>query len=334
MTHHYRRRFFLAVLATVHVCALPCPAADEFPFGPTKVHFALQAEGSKLLAAKDDFIQRLSSFDRSARMKVDRPISEEEFLAFVGSNVAEWSKEESQTVRAAFEAVQPFIREIQASFPSTIQIIKTTGKEEGGAAYTRGTAIILPASLLAKGPDDLKRLICHELFHILSRQNAELRGKLYGIIGFEECNEIKLPAAIEGRKITNPDAPRNNHFIRVKLDGAEHLAVPILLSKSDRYDVQRGGEFFEYLQLHLLIVKKGGDSKNLLADATNGSPRLVGLGEVSGFFEQIGRNTEYIIHPEEILAENFALLVLNQPNVASPQILQKMKQLILPEMKK
>ena len=47
---------------------------------------------------------------------------------------------------------------------------------------------------------------------------------------------------------------------------------------------------------------------------------------VSGFTEQVGRNTDYIIHPEEILADNFALLVLNEHDVASPEILQKMRE--------
>ena len=105
-------------------------------------------------------------------------------------------------------------------------MIKTTGAEEGNAAYTRATAIVLPKSELGKGQDHLKKLICHELFHILSRQNPELREKLYAIIGFTKCNEIKLPPELERRKITNPDAPRNDHFIRLQIEGQESLAVP------------------------------------------------------------------------------------------------------------
>jgi hypothetical protein len=44
--------------------------------------------------------------------------------------------------------------------------------------------------------------------------------------------------------------------------------------------------------------------------------------------EQIGRNTEYVIHPEEVLADNFALLVLKKANVPSPEILQKMREVL------
>ncbi len=49
---------------------------------------------------------------------------------------------------------------------------------------------------------------------------------------------------------------------------------------------------------------------------------------ISGFYEQVGRNTGYIIHPEEILADNFALLVLAQKNVRSPQILDDMRTIL------
>jgi hypothetical protein len=40
----------------------------------------------------------------------------------------------------------------------------------------------------------------------------------------------------------------------------------------------------------------------------------------------VGRNTDYIIHPEEILAENFALLVLGAGNVPSPEVLTRMRE--------
>jgi hypothetical protein len=41
-------------------------------------------------------------------------------------------------------------------------------------------------------------------------------------------------------------------------------------------------------------------------------------------YEQVGRNTQYIIHPEEIMADNFAELVMQDRSVPTPEILQKM----------
>jgi len=49
-------------------------------------------------------------------------------------------------------------------------------------------------------------------------------------------------------------------------------------------------------------------------------PMLVGIQQVSGFFEQVGKNTQYIIHPEEILADNVASLVQGDRNLPSPEV--------------
>jgi hypothetical protein len=46
---------------------------------------------------------------------------------------------------------------------------------------------------------------------------------------------------------------------------------------------------------------------------------------VSSYHEQIGRNTGYIIHPEEVLADNFALLLLGRTAVKSPHILDRLR---------
>src|ERR1043166_3831388 len=266
---------FLAALACI--CLSPCVASADVPLGGAKVHFATQSEGRRILTARDDFIQRLSLFDRSARMKTDKAVSEAELLAFIGENVAEWTTNETQAVQAALEALPPLLRELRLPLPPIVQLIKPTGTEEGNAAYTRATAIVLPASELGKSQKDLQRLICHELFHILSRQNPELREKLYGVIGFTKCQEIALPPELARRKITNPDAPRNDHFIRLPIDGHESLAVPILLSRVETYDVQRGGEFFAYLQFQFLVVEKDGGSGNLRPVIEDSAPRLVGM---------------------------------------------------------
>jgi len=304
------------------------PAVAELQLVGAKIHFASASEGSRTLKTRDDFVQRLSPFDRAARMKVARVVSEDEYLAFVGRNVIDWPQEQIQLVSKVIDALRPQLGDLSLALPATIQLIQTTGNEEGGAAYTRGAAIILTKDELTKDAETLKRLIAHELFHILSRQNPELREKLYRIIGFEKCNEIELPPELKRRKITNPDAPRNDHFIRLQIDNRECLAVPILLSTAEIYDTKRGGEFFAYLQFQFLVVEKSAGSETFKPAYEGSSPKVVGPERVSGFMEQIGRNTEYVIHPEEVLAENFALLVLNKVNVASPQILQKMREVL------
>jgi len=46
--------------------------------------------------------------------------------------------------------------------------------------------------------------------------------------------------------------------------------------------------------------------------------------ETDGFYEQIGHNTKYIWHPEEILADNFVQLVMGSEELPSPFVVQRM----------
>ena len=207
--------------------------------------------------------------------------------------------------------------------PKQVLMIRTTGKEEGNAGYTRGAAIVLPPDEINRPAALLKETVAHEFFHVLTRANPELKEKAYAAIGFKKCNEITLPPALAARKITNPDAPNNDHYILLGVGHQAHSAVPVLLSKSAKYDMARGGEFFNYLDFKWLVVEST-DGKTFTPVMQNGEAELVDMSEVVGLEEQIGKNTTYTIHPEEILADNFKLLVLGK-KVESPEILTKLR---------
>lgn len=323
-----RKAFLIAavVLLAAGLCHAQIELTDE-----TTVVFATVDQGRVILTARDEHIRNLSPFDRTSRMKTARDVSEETFLEFVGENVVAWTDTERQTIASRFETFRPQIAALNPSFPATIYLIKTTGNEEGGAAYTRDSAVVLPAGMLRGFGGVSARLICHELFHILSRQNPQLQDRLYEVIGFKKCNGIEWPAPLARRRLTNPDAPTNEHYIEVKVDGEPVLAVPVLFSRTETYDVERGGDFFDYLEFRFLLCQRQPDSPKLKVLCDGNDPRLVETSRLEGFWEQIGRNTQYIYHPEEILADNFTLLVMPRPNVPSPEIIEKMKQMLSEE---
>ncbi len=291
----------------------------------TTVVFATAEEGRKILTARDDFVRALSPFDRVARMKTDREVSEEAFLEFVGGNVLDWTDAEKAALSTALDSLRTPLARLTLPWPRVIYAIKTTGAEEGDAAYTRANALVLPRSMLPSNRPVDPKLICHELFHILSRSNPALRDRLYTAIGFVKCGAVEFPETLRRRKLTNPDAPANDHCIRVQVNGSDAWAVPILFSRTEKYDVKRGGEFFRYMEFQLLLVEREGDAPRLKPAPAGQPPRLVGTEQVTGFFEQVGRNTEYIIHPEEILADNFVSLVMQDRHVPSPEVLKKLQ---------
>jgi hypothetical protein len=310
-------------IRTIVLCIVllaPAMVDAQVPNVPA-ISFATVEQGRAALTIRDDFVSRLSPFDRAARMKTDRDVTEQEYLAFVAENVLEWAPNEKDAVQSAFDGLAAKLSDLNLPFPKTILFIKTTGDEEGHAEYTRANAIVLPQKALdANRRSALQGTIAHELFHVLSRNAPDLRERTYAVIGFQPCGEVPFPPALAARKITNPDAPRNDHCIRVESGGMPIWAVPILFSKSDHYNPASGGEFFDYLKFQFLVVEKSGP------DATYDPSKvtLLDVRQMQGFFEQIGRNTDYIIHPEEILADNFEYLLIGKPNLASPDVQLKL----------
>jgi len=286
------------------------------PVGAQELAFANIDQAKQILATRDAFVERLSPFDRAARLKTNRVVTEAEYLEFAASAALGWEEADRRAISAAYDQVEAKIRALHLPLPQKIFVVKTTGEEEGGAEYTRQGAIMIPR---AKVGGNLPRVFAHELFHIASRANPALAERLYAVIGFTRCTEASYPANLASRRITNPDAPRNDYCIRVTLDGRSVAATPILFSRAESYDPARGREFFDYLQLGLLIRAASGEA--LAAE------KVVGLQQVTGFFEQVGQNTQYVVHPEEILADNFALLVLDM-NAKSPAVLTSLRRVL------
>jgi len=319
------------ILAIICILCAESYSAEPAIGEKLAVTFATVSEAKNILTARDDFIERMSPFDRAARMKTNRDVSEKEFLQFAGQNVLAWTEPEKKEVASTLEGIQPALQALSLPFPKRIYMVKTSGKEEGGASYTRANAIVFPEKMVAGNKRAAQRLMCHELFHILSRANPELQERLCQVIGFEKCGEIEFPPKLKHRKITNPDAPKNDHCIRLQVDGKAVWAIPILFSKTEKYDPDVGGEFFEYLEFRMLLLERSSDPAAVKPLYDGPEPRLVDMQRVSGLFEQIGRNTGYIIHPEEILADNFAHVVLEERNMPSPEIISKIKEVLKKE---
>ncbi len=297
----------------------------------TTIVFATVEEAKQVLTSRDPFVQGMSPFDRAARLKTDKPVSEKEYLEFVARSILPWQPAEKQKISAAFQSVHDALTALSLPLPEKVLVIKTTGKEEGGAPYTRANAIVLPQAQMRAPAARMAPTLCHELFHIMSRANPGLREKLYETIGFVKCAEVAFPPKLKPRKLTNPDAPNNDHCIRLQVAGQDHWAIPILFSNTETYDVRKGGEFFNYLEFKLLLVERADDSDAVTPLYDGEQPKLIDVPQASGFHEQIGKNTRYIIHPEEILADNFAFLVLGKPNLPSPEIVERLEKILKAE---
>lgn len=267
--------------------------------------FPAPMTGKQLLGQQDPYTRTTSSFDRKVRMRTATDPGEQQYLEFVQAQVISWEKETRLSLEQAIKNLEPKLAAHGIQLESPVNLIHTTGKEESGAAYTRGNEIIFPKRIFDPEKPPTK-LLAHELFHVISRQHPLLRDELYRIIGFEKANPIELPDGLTHLRITNPDAPVIEHVMKIQLsDDASAYVAPMLIAKSD-YDPEGSSSLFAYLSFKLLQVKR--ENNGWCPDIVDEEP-VFHSPKNADFQRQIGRNTGYIIHPEEILADNFALIM-------------------------
>jgi len=284
------------------------------------IKFASLEKAQSLLSQEDDFTQSWSSFDINARMH-EKNSTKAELFDFIAKQARGWTEDEKNRIKAVCESIAGRIERqgFSIDFPEEIYFVKTTAKEEGSAAgYTRAQLIVLKESLLSQSVEELEHLVIHELFHVLTRNNPEFREEMYSLIGFSLMNAVEYPESISSLRITNPDAPQTDSYIKLKAQDREVECLMILYSEK-KY---KKGEFFDYLNVGFLSLT--GDSVKSV-EYKKGEPIIYGFHEVEGFYDQVGRNTNYIIHPEEIMAENFSLAILDKTEVANPDVVKKVK---------
>jgi|AraplaMF_Col_mMF_1032025.scaffolds.fasta_scaffold00019_130 hypothetical protein len=310
-------RVFIALLPVLFLAFAPKQASAEWR--SEIFAFADQREGAAFLGTADAYTGQMSALDRATRLKTDRDVSTEDYLRFAAGAALNWTAEEREALQADIAGLIPALTDLHVPAPRRILLIKTSGAEEGHAAYTRGDAIMIPTIMADGDKDDLKWILAHEIFHIVSRQNPALREPLYAAIDFVKVDPFPLPPDIAAHLVTNPDAQGNDHFVRVTVDDQEVCGAPILTFRTDRYDPQQSGDFLGYIKESFLISQR-------IAERKDGVPvdlRVTASNRVWGLERRVGENTVYTIHPEEILAENFALLLTKRKQPRSPEILDK-----------
>lgn len=280
---------------------------------------------------KDAFINSMSPFDLESRLNMTPTPSIDEYVSFITKQILPWSDACAAQVESVINELNTNSFDIlkHCKFPSPIYIILTNGKDESDAAYCRNdNLIILPLNSDTDVPyDEITSLtnghewnstIKHELFHIWSRNNIQLRDAMYKIIGYNTLSEtVKIPEDVKNLKITNPDACITEHSITLKRQNNENINVAPILIASKPYSISSNPNFFEYVTKLFVVLDENFKSTD----------ELLSYDDVIGLRDNIGNNTNYIIHPEEVLADNFVLL-LNHTFVPDQWILDHMKSLL------
>ena len=281
------------------------------------------------IAQPDLYIASQSPFDRHARMGIPQaaaPVDQALFTAFLTTQVMEWTDTELAALQRILTGLAPVFGGIDMTLPPRVTLIKTTGREEGAAAYTRHKdVIVLPVNMVASilsvppggdplhpGQSDgyLSGIVTHECFHLMSKNTPDARARLYADLDFRllarpvDLPDDPAPCGLPMRdlRITNPDAPLIDVALPMVPPGgdAPALMAPALMSSGPYL----GGAFFETLEW--VFVQLEADETPARRD---GRAVILPSGPMMPqYLRHIGRNlTGELFHPDEVLAQSFVL---------------------------
>ena len=262
----------------------------------------------------DHFFERINSNEISLQMKQNMLSSESDlslinqYKEFLRSDVRSFSSSDIDYLNETFNDLYQNAELNAISLPDSILLIKVAGNHYGNSVYyTRENCIIIPENVLNdKDSSAFSGVMLHEIFHIFSRYNPGIQEELYEVIGFSAVQDIQIPKALDDRLIYNPDGLDMNWMITLQSEGEPIQVCPIILSrKKPKYKMGLFPNFeFKLYGLQRL------DDGSYLVDCNKAGDSLLDQQKMMGaYFNVIGTNTGYIIHPDEILADHFMMLM-------------------------
>jgi hypothetical protein len=309
---------FLLVLS----CEAQTPVRElKFPNGKICILLdSVEAGRSITYDQRDSFFEKVNISEMSIQTHIPllkgqtRETILPAYIQFLKTDVEGFSAEEARFMEGVMEKVFRTVNAVSPDiFPDTLLFIKTKGKHYGdGVWYTRENCIIIPADELGRRKTSaFTTTVYHELFHVWSRLNPAKSDRTYQLIGFESIgyNNLSLPPALAARVLYNPDGVDFAQKIALtQTDESTIYAVPIIYANHEGWRDEQN-TFFAYLEFNLFQIEKQPDGKWKVVVKEDGFSSTLNIQDQPDFYHQIKDNTGYIIHPDEVLADNFAFIM-------------------------
>ena len=284
-----------------------------------KYRFASQEEGRQLKLANTAYFEALTQNDIDWKLQTSGQ-SLEEFKAVAVEQIGEFTDEEKKAIGKVMDFIEGRVAELGFRLPLSEEIvfIKTDMGDEGHmGGYTQKNEIYLSAdeaeyltrAFQADPEFDAdyleylihfgRGLISHEIFHCLTRNDAGFRAAMYGLIGFSVMDhEVEFGPDVRNLLLQNPDVEHNDCWGEFTIDGQKRRCALVAVYPGTYAEAAADdpdASFYAYMQSVLVPLDE--------------PDTMIPIEDVPGFYDVMGRNTDYICVPEECLAENFSFLI-------------------------
>lgn len=266
--------------------------------------FASAKEGAEIMLANNEYYNNYTQNDIDFRMQKNGATLDE-LLEESKKSVQNFNVFEKLYIDRCFAKMQRTIKRNGYVFPKVDEIVLIKADmtlESGNSGYTHGTEIYLDGTIVslytflhAISGDYFETLLWHEMFHCLTRCNADFRAQMYSLIGFTVVDsEYEFPPCVKDSYLSNPDVEHHNSYATFSIDGQDVDCFTVWTTTMDYAEAQSG---FSKCSAVVLVPIDGTDIYYTPEQASN-------------FYEVFGRNTDYVNDPEECMADNFKYAML------------------------
>ncbi|MBS9778046.1 MAG: hypothetical protein KGV50_04705 [Gammaproteobacteria bacterium] len=270
-----------------------------------EIEFLTNKQSAQFLSEEDEYLKNMSVFDMQFNFNASSMPSKQEITSHFQDATKNWTPEYKLKVQSAIDHLNKKIKDLNLRYPQKVKFILMDKGAAGAAAYTRSNAIIWPEDFMLMDTPLFNRIIAHEFFHVYSRYNKADRDKLYAPLHYQKTAPLTLPAELQDLRVTNPDTPILNQAIMLEYKGKKQWFMPVLIAKKP-YDSTVESRLYKYIINIFIAVTLENNIPTVVHK--DQKPILVGQKETN-FIQYVQPNTEYLLGPEEISAENFSLWV-------------------------
>lgn len=331
-------RYLYVLLLALLLCSSCKRSNPDQANKATKIiNFELK-EGESARAAivtdtKEAYFEEVRMLEMSIQMSevlaedADRNEIYQRYTQFLKDDVASFNEADKKVIQQLEDTLNVLLKDVKKEwiYPD-IYLVKLNAQCYGnGVFYTRDNGIFIPYDQLENATvDGLLSVFLHEIFHIMSRYSEDFRRGAYSLIGFTPVEgKLNFPKALDDRVLLNPDGVDMSYAITLETGeaGDEPVrAIPVIHSNSPNYNENKPA-FFGYIQFDLFRISDSADGYNVNIGEKNGPMEQPDIKDLyyPSFFNQIYDNTQYIIHPDEIMADNFMFAIFARNNVETIQ---------------
>ena len=278
-------------------------------------HFATVEEGQQLMRDRTLFHAQIAESTLGFFLQ-RKGGTLEDYIAYSVEQVMAFTPEEEQRVNDTLDWLSDQLEKHGLSLPDPgeITFVKSTSMEAlGSAGYTSGGTIFLgwfTYTPMYYTDEMFRELVVRELSHCLSRLYPEYQQALYSLIHFTVLDQdIEVPEEILNQIIANPDVEHHNSYATFTIGGEKKDCYLVFLT--DSVFEEPGDTFFEGMYSGVVPLDES---------------RVYRVDEVDDFWDVVGRNTNYVEDPEELMATSLAYAIMHlddgYDSFPNPEILE------------